>query len=461
MKGSFPKDFKWGAAVWAQGTEGAYLEDGKSLTTQEKYAIDNPLRMQQGIPPFETLDWYHHSDDYVDYMVEMHLNSFRTSITWARLMPDGEHVNEAAVKFYRHLFSSMRTKGIDVWCVLYWFDMPLHYEDQGGFSNRAITDRFADYCEQCFKLFSDLVNIWYVYNEPGVDVNNKYINETGYPNEINMEKSGQVTYNMLVAHAKAIAKFKQLNITTSKVGSVINLSHAYPRSNNPLDIAATKRFNLLEQDIWTDTLVGGTFPKAYLEFFATHGMTIKTEAGDAELIAKNRISVLGVNHYSPNRIKARDSMPNPEAPLVPECFYSHYEMPGRKMNKYRGWEIFPPALHDTLMDLQQRFSDIEMYITENGMGVQDEARFRDDSGRIQDEYRIDYLKGYLEAASRAIQHGANLKGYHMWSFVDLWSPSNQFLNSYGFLEFDPFKKKIIGLKQSAYWYRNVIDNNGF
>lgn len=461
MKNSFPKDFKWGAAVWAQGTEGAYDEDGKSLTTQEKYAIDNPLRMQQGIPPFETLDWYDHSDDYVEYMVKMHLNSFRTSITWARLMPDGVHVNEAAVKFYRHLFSSMREKNIDVWCVLYWFDMPLHFEDQGGFSNREITDKFADYCENCFKLFSDVVNIWYVYNEPGVDVNNKYLNDSGYPNEIDMAKSGQVTYNMLVAHAKAVARFKALNITSSKIGSVINLSFPYPRSKNPYDLAATKRFSLIEQDVWTDSIVGGYYPEEYLAFFKDHEMPITTAPEDKQLIADNHVDVMGLNHYSPVRIKARESMPNPEAPVTPDNFFEHYVMPGRQMNKYRGWEIYPPALYDTLVDLDHRFPGLEMYITENGMGVQDESRFRDDNGQIQDDYRIDYLKGYLEAASQAIKAGVNLRGYHMWSFVDLWSPSNQFLNCYGFLEFNPFEKKIIGLKKSAYWYTNVIDNNGF
>lgn len=455
----FPKDFQWGAAVWAQGTEGAYLEDGKSLTVFEHYALTQPGRMQQGIGPFESLDWYHRYKEYISYMKELNFNSFRTSISWARLMPDGETVNEKAVEFYRDMFKEMRANGIKPWVVLYWFDMPLHLEDKGGFSNREVADLFVKYAVKCFELFHGDVEIFYLFNEPFVDVMIKYLEDVCYPNEVDMQKAYQSIYNMLVAHAKAVEQFKEMGIEDSKIGSVIDLKPCYPRSNNPLDIKAADYWYMFHDEVWMSTLLGGVFPQRLLNFFEEHNIPLVTQVEDGELFKKNTISVLGINHYFPQRVKARENAWNSEAPLKPGAFFEEHIMHGRKMNPYRGWEIFPEALYDTLMHIKKEYGDIECYITENGMGVQDESRFRSDDGVIQDDYRIEYVSGYLEQCHRAIQDGCNLKGYHMWSFIDLWSPSNQFLNCYGFVEFDPKEMKVVGIKKSGLWYKEVIKNN--
>lgn len=343
---------------------------------------------------------------------------------------------------------------------MYWFDMPLMFEDQGGFSNREVCQDFVNYCQQCFSLFSDIVDIWFIYNEPLVDIGNKYLGDACYPNEVNMAKSGQVTYNMVVTQARVVQLYKKMGIKGPKLSTVLPLSKTYPRSNNPFDLAAKRTYDLLLQDVWTEPMLGGKYPEQYLQFFSDHGMAIDTEPDDQMLIENNTISVLGINHYAPNRVKARDSLPNPVAPLLPESFYSEYDMPGATKNPYRGWEIYPPALYDTLKDLDRRYPGLEMYVTENGMGVQNEARFRNESGQINDTYRIDYLKDYILSCWKAIQEGVQLKGYHTWSFIDLWSPSNQFLNSYGLVEFDPKQKEVKGIKKSGEWYRHVIDQNG-
>lgn len=461
MKCTFPEDFKFGAAVWAQGTEGAYLQDGKALTTMEQYAIDHPLRMQQGIPPFETLDWYNKPDECIELVKELELPSYRTSINWARLIPDGKNVNQKAVAFYRHMFEGLKKAGVDVWCVLYWFEMPVLYENQGGFSNRDMIEDFVFYAQTAFDLFSDVVSIWYIYNEPIVDIEMKYLRDTSYPNEIDMNKAYQSVYNMIVAHAKVVKAFKAGKYPDTKIGSVLNLSKVYSRSSNKFDLAAVNYFDILHNSIFSDPLLGGKLPSESLAFLKEQGIEIKTEAEDAQLIKENTINVLGINHYAPTRIKARESLPNPNAPLIPEAFYDPYEMPGRKMNKYRGWEIYPDALFDTLKELSEKYPEAEFYITENGMGVQEESRFRNEKGQIEDDYRIEYLRDYLSAVSKALEAGINVKGYHVWSFIDLWSPSNQFLNCYGLIEYSPTEKKVKGLKKSGEWYREVIRSKSF
>lgn len=455
----FPKDFQWGAAVWAQGTEGAYLDDGKVLTVFEHYALTQPSRMQQGIGPFKSLDWYSRYKEYISYMKELKFNSFRTSISWARLMPDGETVNEKAVVFYRDMFKEMRKNGIKPWVVLYWFDMPLHLENKGGFSNREVANLFVKYATKCFELFHEEVDIFYVYNEPFVDVMFKYLEDMCYPNEVDMKKAYQAIYNMLVAHAKAVEQFKKIQTKVCKIGSVIDLKPCYPRSNNPLDLKASDYWEMFHDEVWLSTLLGGVFPERLQKFLKEHAMELETLETDKDLFKNNTISVLGINHYFPQRVKARETAWNNEAPLKPAAFFEDYVMHGRKMNKYRGWEIYPEALYDTLMRIKREFGDIECYITENGMGVQDESRFRDGKGIIEDDYRIEYVSGYLKQCHRAIEDGCNLKGYHMWSFIDLWSPSNQFLNCYGFVEFDPKEMKVRGIKKSGYWYKQIIENN--
>ncbi|WP_026700748.1 glycoside hydrolase family 1 protein [Salibacterium aidingense] len=457
---TFPKDFKWGSAVWAQGTEGAFDEDQKSKTVFEEYALQNPSRMQQGIGPFHTLDWYNRYEDYISYMEELHLNSFRTSISWARLMPDGRNVNQKAVDYYTSMFKNMAQKNMDVWVVLYWFDMPLHFEKQGGFSNRDIIPLFKDYVSVCFELFSEYVDIWFVYNEPAVDIMLKYFNDRCYPNEINFNKAYQSMYNMVVAHAEVVKEFKRLNIDSCKIGSVLDIKPVYPRSFHEKDVEAAEIFSLLHDKSWLSSFIHGVFPEELKEFLRGLNALPRMEKHDEALLKENTIQVLGINHYFPVRVQAKQHLRNPEAPLQPESFFDYYDMPGRKMNKYRGWEMYPKAIYDVLIDIRDHYNNIECYITENGIGVQNEERFKNKEGVIQDDYRIDYVRDYLEQCYYAIQEGCQLKGYHMWSFIDLWSPTNQFLNRYGFVEFHPETRET-RIKKSGHWFKDVIDQNGF
>lgn len=459
MNYQFPSDFKWGSAVWAQGTEGAYDKDGKAPTVWDEYYRLAPNRFFQQIGPSETLNFYEDYEKYATLAKEIKHNSFRTSILWARLIPDGKNVNQKAVEFYRKMFASFKEKGMELSVVLYWFDMPLHLEKKGGFASREVVSLFEKYCEVCFDLFDDVVDIWYIYNEPVVDVQFKYVYDMCYPNKVDFKLAQQNIFNMVVAHAKVVERFKTKE-RTAKIGSVLNISYPYPRSDNPADIEATKRFELLYIRCFLDPLYKGKVNEEWLALLKEYDLEPQIEKGDLEVIAKNVVDVLGLNIYFPERIKCKEYAINKEAPLTFESFYDHYVMHGREMNQDRGWEIYPKAMYDTLMWMKEEYHNPEMRITENGMGIQDEYRYRDSTGQIQDDYRIDYVKRHLQYAHLAIKDGANLKGYNMWSFIDLWSPSNQFKNCYGFYEYNLATKEI-KRKKSADWIQKVTENNGF
>lgn len=133
----------------------------------------------------------------------------------------------------------------------------------------------------------------------------------------------------------------------------------------------------------------------------------------------------------------------------------------KKINPYRGWEIYPEALYDVAMMMKNDYNNIPWYVSENGMGVADEERFLDENGMIQDDYRIDFMKEHLMQLHRGIQEGSSCFGYHTWTFVDCWSWLNGYRNRYGFYRVDLDSNLERSLKKSGLWYNDLSKNNGF
>lgn len=446
--------FEYGAAMWAQGTEGGYLQDGKSITVLEQYATMYPNRMQQGYPPFVALDLYNKPDNFIAELDKLNLDSIRTSISWSRLIPDGINLNPQAVEFYTSFFKKIRATNTKIWITLYWFDMPLYQEDKGGFLSEEVRAQFVEYCKQAIELFDDYIEIFYVYNEPQVDLEMKYLTTACYPFETDIRKVYQSQIYMLECQARVIKYFKSRQFK-SRIGTVIDLNTVHPRSQSTGDLEAANRAKLLYYKPWIDVSINGVYPQQLIELLATKNINIELSEEQKQLFLENRIEVLGINYYFPIRVKVADFVCNPEKQIVPEDFFSEYRMPGAKYNKDRGWEIYPEGIYEVLMDIKENYGNIETYITENGIGVQGEKQASD--GVVSDPYRIQFAIDSLEICKMAISDGANLKGYHIWSLVDLWSPSNQFLNKYGLIHFDNEKFEY-KLKESGLWYSQYIQS---
>lgn len=225
----------------------------------------------------------------------------------------------------------------------------------------------------------------------------------------------------------------------------------------------------------------GRLSREWRSIVERSGVELDEREGDAELIAQGVVDVIGLNVYMPERIQAggpltagewlRDVLLTGESPdaigggtgsaaTASEAFLisRSYVWPEAQMNRDRGWETYPQVMYDSVMDIARRYPASEIRITENGMGVHDEARFRGPDGMIDDSYRIDYLRDHVTWLGRAIDDGANVTGYNMWSFVDLWSPSNQFKNCYGLIEFDRATGDI-RRKASADWFETLTRAN--
>ncbi|KQU57519.1 6-phospho-beta-glucosidase [Bacillus sp. Leaf406] len=458
MKREFPEGFWWGSATSATQLEGAASEGGKGKNIWDHWYEVEPGRFFDGVGPEHTSGFYHRYREDIALMKKIGHNTYRFSISWSRLIPGGEGpVNEEAATFYGNVIDELLKQGIEPFVTLYHFDMPKEMQDQGGFENRRVVEAFARYAKICFELYGDRVKKWFTFNEPIVPVEGGYLYDFHYPTIVDGKKATQVAYHTMIASALAISEYRKVG--DGKIGIILNLTPSYPRSEHPADVKASKIADLFFNRSFLDPSVLGEYPQELIDLLADYDHLPATHEGDRELLKQNTIDLLGVNYYQPRRVKAKEYLPNPEAPFMPEWFFDHYEMPGRKMNPYRGWEIYEKGIYDIMMNLKENYGNIESFVSENGMGVQDEGRFEKD-GMIHDDYRIDFIRGHLEWLHTAIEQGCQAKGYHLWTFMDNWSWMNAYKNRYGFyqVDLDTMERKP---KKSAHWFKEVSTQNGF
>ncbi|MHC5227766.1 glycoside hydrolase family 1 protein [Enterococcus sp. LJL99] len=456
---TFPKDFLWGAATSAPQTEGAALVDGKSPSTWDKWFELEPGLFFDGVGPTDTSNVYYKYKEEVELMKKMSMNSYRTSIAWTRLLPDGKTLNPKAVAFYRNYFQEMKEQGVEPIVNLFHFDMPWWLMEKGGWETRESVDYFAFYAKTAFEQFGDIVKRWATFNEPLVHIECGYLGDAHYPKVHDFKRAIQVGYHTLLAHALAVKAYREDQANDGLVGTILNLSPVYPKSNEANDQKASEIADLIYIRSFLDPIVYGKFPEELITLYREHGLLPSSEDEDRQVFETNTVDFVGCNYYQPLRVQAPKE---PRFPAKsPSDFASYYDWPEKKINPHRGWEIYPKGLYDIAMRLKNDYHNISWYVSENGMGVAEEERFMDTEGIIQDTYRIEFLEDHLVMLNRAIQKGSNCFGYHMWTFSDCWSWLNAYKNRYGFYRVDREHDYARSDKASSYWFKSVIENGGF
>lgn len=455
----FPQDFYFGSATSATQSEGAAFSGGKGKNIWDLWYELEPDRFWGGVGPEHASTFYQNYKEDIRFLKETGHNSFRTSISWARLFPKGRgQINQEAVSFYADLFRSLREQGIEPFVNLFHFDMPAELQKEGGWENRAVVDAYQDYARTCFELFGDTVKRWFTFNEPIVHVECGYLQNYHYPCKVDPKAAAVVAYHTALASAMAVRQYHELD-QGGKIGIVLNLTPAYPRSSHPADVEAARVAELFQNKSFLDPAVKGYYDPYLVELLKKHDILPKAEPEDLEIIRNHKVDFLGVNYYQPLRVCARASMPNPDAPFLPEYYFDHYEMPGRRMNPYRGWEIYPKGLYDIAVNIRDNYGNIEWMVTENGIGVENEERFKE-NGQIQDDYRIEFYKDHLAWLHKGMEEGSNCIGYHVWTFIDCWSWLNAYKNRYGLVELDLETQKR-SIKKSGEWFKSLGENKGW
>lgn len=457
---TFPNNFWWGAATSGPQSEGRFNK--KHANVFDYHFEIEPEKFHNQVGPDVASNFYNSYKEDIHMMRLIGMNSLRTSIQWSRLIDDLETntVNQDAVDFYNNVIDTMLAEGMTPVMNLHHFDLPVElYDKYGGWESKKVVELYVGFTEKCFELFGDRVKFWATHNEPMVVVEGEYLFQFHYPNIVNGKKAVQVAYNLNLASAKAIQAFRKLNIADAQIGTILNLTPTYAASDAPEDQEAARIAELWNNKMFLEPAVYGHFPAELEELLTKDKVLWETSDEEKEILKNNTVDFLGVNFYHPNRVKAPDVAPNSVGEWMPDRYYDAYDMPGRRVNLDRGWEIYPKALYDIAVNIKENYKNIPWYVSENGMGVSNEERFKNSAGMIEDDYRIDFVQEHLDWLHKGIEEGSNCFGYHMWTPIDCWSWLNSYKNRYGFIS-NNIHTQIKTIKKSGYWFKEVTERNG-
>lgn len=459
----FPEGFWWGAATSGPQCEGSFNKPHKSVFDYW-YEVEPEVFFDR-VGPEVTSNFYNSYKSDLKMLNEIGLNSFRTSIQWTRLIKDLEtgEPHEDGVRFYNDVINEIIENEMIPVINLHHFDLPVElYDKYGGWESKHVVDLFVKFAETAFKLFGDRVKYWITSNEPMVVVEGQYLYEFHYPKVVDGKKAMQALFNLNLASVKAIKKFRELGYdkNSGKIGIVLNLTPAYPRSNSEEDLNAAKIADTIFNYSFLDPAVKGEFSQSLIDILRENNVMWEATEEEMKIIKENTIDFLGVNYYQPRRVKAKEEKFDDSIGWMPEKHFDYYDMPGKRMNPYRGWEIYPKAMYDIAINIRDNYNNIPWYISENGMGVEGEEKYKDENGVIQDDYRIEFLKEHLEYLYKGIEEGSNCFGYHSWTPIDCWSWSNAYKNRYGYIAVD-LQTQNKTIKKSGRWIKDVAQNNGF
>lgn len=456
----FPKDFWWGVSITANQSEGAWLEDGRTLSSYDKVFKDDPWRFEDlKHGPDKASDFYHKYKEDIQLAKEMGLNTFRLTISWSRLIPNGmsNGVNPKAINFYRDVFKEIKEAGMEPFVALMCFDTPAYLWVDGGIWDREeIIDEFEYYARQCFKNFGDLVKKWFSAVEAGISIKLGYQQLNHPPYVSDFKRFTQAMFNWFICNAKFVKAYKEAGIK-GDVGTLHVVHTTYPMGSMAEDFEAANIEDMLDRRVYLDVYIKGRIPDDVWSFWEKHNVTPKYTQEDLNLISENTISLLGLNYYSVSRVRAPQFAKNPNAPLNLNHFVEHVQSPAGGRRAF-GREIYEKGLLDALYGIRDEYDNFPCYVSENGVRIVENSPLRNERNEIQDDERIEFTKNHLVMISKAISEGCNCLGYHPFTFMDSWSWVRAYSYKYGFVEVN-LNTMERRRKKSFYWYKSVINKN--
>lgn len=460
MSHRFPDNFLWGGAIAANQVEGAYLTDGKGLSTsdlQPQGVFGEIVERREGDSGIKDLaiDFYHRYPQDIALFAEMGFKCLRTSIAWTRIFPQGdeETPNEAGLAFYDRLFDEMAKHHIQPLVTLSHYEMPYGLvKNYGGWGNRQVIAFFERYARTVFQRFQHKVKYWLTFNEINMSLHAPFTG-VGLPEGSDKAAIYQAIHHQLVASAKAVKACHEI-IPDAKIGNMLLGGLLYPLTCKPADVLETLRQNR-EWMFFGDVQARGAYPAYMKRFFKQNAIELQITDDDRDSL-KETVDFISFSYYMSGCVttdeelnqKARANILN----MVPNPHLESSEW---------GWQIDPEGLRILLNVLYDRYQK-PLFIVENGLGAKD--RIESDGG-INDDYRIQYLNDHLVQVGEALEDGVEVLGYTSWGPIDLVSASKAEMSKrYGFIYVDRDDQGNGTLerkrKKSFYWYRDVISSKG-
>jgi len=451
----FAKDFMWGGSVSSMQTEGGWNEGGKGLTT---YDAQGTTRF--GSDWKDAIDFYHRYKEDIALFAHMGFTAYRFSLSWARILPDGEgKVNEEGLRFYENVIDELLKYNIEPVICLYHFDMPLSLQkNYGGWSGRQTLDGFKKYVETVIRRFGTKVKYYIPFNEQNAA---SLVTLLQLPPDTPQEEKNRLlavsTHHMFLASASVWHLARQY-APHAKVGGMVNFIPFYPATCKPEDVMAARRAGRSYNYRTLDVFVYGEYPSDMLNEWKAAGITPPMEPGDLEYLRQAKMDFLAHSYYMSLTVKDEgDSKGNFN---LLQAFQNPPKNQYLQQTQW-GWTIDPIGLRLTVKDIYERYH-LPVFTIECGIGVDETLN---EEGTIEDDYRIDYFREHLEQLKLAVsEDSVDLMGFLTWGPIDILSSQGEMKKRYGFIyvnRTDTDLKDMARYKKKSYdWFKEVIASNG-
>ncbi|TFD46375.1 glycosyl hydrolase family protein [Cryobacterium frigoriphilum] len=450
---AWPEGFIWGSATAAAQVEGAGHEGGKEDSIWDAFA-----RVPGAIAGDENLeiadDHYHRMPADVAIMKRLGLRSYRFSTSWARVRPGDRAANGEGLDFYSRLVDELLEAGILPWLTLYHWDLPQALEEKGGWANRDTAARFVDYATDVYAALGDRVTHWTTFNEPFCSALLGYASGVHAPGRQDGRAAVAAVHHQHLAHGRAVLALRSSG--AEHIGITLNLTNAVPRDpSDPVDIDAARRLDSLANRIFLEPMLLGAYPADTLRDLEAFGLSEATgpngeaaliQAGDLEIIG-TPIDFLGVNHYHDDSVSGHplaaseggdaDSHSGGASRPAgsPWVGSEHLTFPSRGLPRTAmDWEVNPDGLRALLVRLGEQYPTLPpLYITENGAAYDDTVAA---DGAVHDRERTQYILDHVASVALAIEQGADVRGYFVWSLLDNFEWSYGYGKRFGIVRVD-------------------------
>jgi beta-glucosidase len=450
---TFPRDFLFGSATASYQIEGATAEDGRGPSIWDTFC-QTPGKVLDGDTGDVADDHYHRWPDDIALMRELGLGAYRFSIAWPRIQPTGRGpVNQPGIDFYSRLVDGLLANGIAPVATLYHWDLPQPLEDAGGWPVRDTALRFADYAEIMATALGDRISTWTTLNEPWCTAYLGYASGVHAPGRTEPAAAMAAVHHLNLGHGLAGRAVRGVLGDDAPVSVTLNLQVVRPDDpDSAADRDAVRQIDAVANRVFLGPMLDGAYPDDLIADLADVTDFSFVQDGDTE-IARIPLSVLGVNYYSTMRVRrAAEPLPAGGVPSDLPGADTVQVLPQPGPHTAMGWNIEPAGLSDLLLGLADSHPDQPLMVTENGAAFDDEMS---DDGAVHDPLRVDYLHRHLGAVLDAIDGGALVTGYFVWSLLDNFEWSFGYSRRFGITYVDYRTQQRIP-KDSSRWYAELI-----
>ncbi|MCX7903592.1 MAG: GH1 family beta-glucosidase [Caloramator sp.] len=436
---TFSKEFIFGVATSSYQIEGAFDEDGRTPSIWDTFSKTKGkvLNMDNGDV---ACDHYHRYKEDVNLIKELGVDAYRFSIAWPRIFPKEGEYNPKGMEFYKNLLKELKEKGIKAVATLYHWDLPQWVQDKGGWEKRENIEYFIEYAKKCFLELDEYIDMWITHNEPWcASFLSNALGEHA-PGKRDLQAALKVAHHILLSHGMVVKLYRELGFK-KPIGITLNLSPSYPASREFKDKIAANNSDGFLNRWFLEPLFKGNYPLDMINLYSsrvTDFSFIKEE--DFNIIGE-RCDFLGINYYNRSLVEF-----DPMSLLLFRGAYSEYKKTSM------GWDVSPKEFIDLIKMVREKYTDLPIYITENGSAWDDILV----DGKIHDVDRVEYLIEHLRAVGKMNEMGLNIKGYFYWSLLDNFEWGYGYSKRFGLVYVD-FENQMRFKKESFYKYKEIIN----